>query len=124
MVERLLHGDGMKIYWTTVWRSSYGRLFAEVPQSVDRKSGKVEKSTIQMTDVTVQDVAEEENLVFKFKPDLTGLIGPVDAPEGSDSWVLNADAVSVTPYLTSFAELPESEHSFSSLQDREWKFEL
>jgi hypothetical protein len=68
--------------------------------------------------------AEEGKLVFSFKPDLSALLSPTAAPEGSDSWALNVDAVSVTPYLTSFAELPESEHGFSSLQDREWKFKL
>ena len=118
MVERLLHEDGMKIYWTSVWRSSYGRLFAEVPWGTDGDaSGKVEV-TSQTT-----DAAKEENLVFEFDPDLSLLLSKTAAPEGSDSWALNVDAVSVTPYLTSFAELPESEHSFSCLQDREWKFD-
>lgn len=129
MVERLLHEDGMKIYWTSVWMSNYDRLFKKTSGLADSNvSGKVEKHTIRTADEAVlsgggnsQDVAEEENLVFKFDPDLSGLLGQTAAPEGSDGWALNVDAASVTPYLTSFAELPESERSFSCLQDREWK---
>jgi len=133
MVERLLHEDGMKIYWTSVWRSNYGRLFAKVPNpGGNGGSGKVDQTTLQTTDATVpregsgnpQDVTEEENLVFTFEPDLSALLDRTAAPEGTDGWALNVDAVSVTPYLASFAELPESELSFSCRQDREWKFKL
>ncbi|KAF9651382.1 sure-like protein [Thelephora ganbajun] len=95
MIEELLHDDEMKVYWTSVWKSDYGRLFKE-----------------------------EGSLVFAFQPDLSGLLSKTAAPEGSDGWALNVGAVSVTPYLTSFAELPEDEHGFSCLQDREWKFKL
>lgn len=105
MIERLLHDDGLKVYWTSVWKSSYKRLFKEVPGSL-------------------QYGGEEENLVFKFQPDLTGLLSQTSAPEGSDSWALEQGAASVTPLLTSFAELPESERSFPCLQDREWKYKL
>ena len=120
MVERLLHENGMKIYWTSVWRSNYGRSFAKVPPGTDGDaSGKVDEVTSQAT-----DAAKEESLVFEFNPDLSLLLSKTASPEGSDSWALNVDAISVTPYLTSFAELPESEHNFSCLQDREWKFEL
>jgi len=133
MIEKLLHEDGMKIYWTSVWRSNYGRLFKEVPGLADKNiSGKAEETTLQTTDATVpregrgnsQYVTEEERLVFAFQPDLTNLLSLTAAPEGSDGWALNVGAVSVTPYLTSFAELPESEHSFSCPEEREWKFKL
>ena len=133
MIDKLLDDEEMKIYWTSVWRCNYGRLFKEVPGLADSNaSGKAERTTLQTTDATVpfegggssQDVGEEEKLVFAFKPDLSALLSKTAAPEGSDSWALNVGAISVTPYLTSFAELPESEHSFSSLQDREWKFKL
>jgi len=133
MIRNLLYEDGVKIYWTSVWRSNYGRLFKEVPGLADNNiSGKVERSTLETTDATIpreggessQCVAEEEKLLFEFKPDLSGLLGNTGAPEGSDGWALDMGAVSVTPYLTSFAELPESEHSFSCLQDREWKVKL
>ena len=133
MVERLLHEDGMRVYWTSVWRNNYGRMFSEVPRMVDSNaSGEVWEATLQGTNMIApregggnpQDIAGEENLVFKFNPDFSELDLQAAAPEGTDGWVVNADAVSVTPYLTSFAELPEGEHSFSCLQDREWKFEL
>jgi len=130
MIEKLLHDDGMKIYWTSVWKSNYGRLFKEIPGA--GAAGKAEKTTLQTTDATVpreggensELVAEEGKLVFKFHPDLSGLLNNTGAPEGSDGWALDVGAISVTPYLTSFAELPESEHGFSCLQDREWKLDL
>lgn len=133
MVERLLHEDRMKIYWTSVWRSSYERLFAKVPRLAETNSSyKVEEATSQLTDAAVpseggghsRNIAQVENLVFTFDPDLSGLLDKTAAPEGTDGWALNVNAVSVTPYLTSFAELPETEHGFSCVDDREWKFEL
>ena len=131
MVEKLLHDDGLKIYWTSVWRSGYRRLFEEAAGLADC-SGKAEKTTLQMADGNVlregdgssQHVYEEENLVFTWRPDLKRLPKPTSAPEGSDGWVLAQGAVSVTPLLTSFAELPEKEHGFACLQDREWKFKF
>ena len=130
MVERLLHEDGLKIYWTSVWRCGYGRLFTEVPQLADGNvpSG-AEKSAVQLTDATVsresggnsQTVVGKDSLAFGWNPDLSKLIGQTSAPPGSDGWALNMDAASVTPYLACFAELPESEHGFASLEDREWK---
>ena len=131
MVDKLLDDDEMKIYWASVWRSNYGRLFKEVPGLAgNNASGKVEVTPSQTTDATgpleggvnSQHVVEEDRLVFAFDPDLSALLSLTAAPEGTDAWALNVGAVSVTPYLTSFAELPESEHSFSCLQDREWKF--
>jgi len=133
MIDKLLDDDEMKIYWTSVWRCNYGRLFKEVPGLADSNaSGKVEKTTSQTTDATVplegggssQYAEEEDKLIFVFKPDLSGPLSKTAAPEGSDGWALNVGAVSVTPYLASFAELPESEHGFPCLQDREWKFKL
>ena len=124
MIERLLHDDGLKIYWTSVWRNNYRRLFKEVPGPMENASGEVEKTPLQLTDTDVPREGGGVNLVFTFDPDFTGLLNPTSAPEGSDGWALAQGAVSVTPLLTSFAELPESEHSFSRLQDREWKFKL
>lgn len=132
MIDKLLDDEEMKVYWTTVWRCGYGRLFQEVPGLADSNtSRKAEVTTLQTTDAIIplesggssQHAADREKLVFAFKPDLSAPLSQTAAPEGSDGWALNVGAVSVTPYLTSFAELPESEHSFSSLQDREWKFE-
>jgi len=123
MVERLLHEDGLKIYWTSVWRSKYGRLFKEVPVLVENDTPwKAERITIQTVDANVprggggnlQHAVEEEGLVFAFEPDLTRLPHPTSAPEGSDCWALAEGAVSVTPFLTSFA----------GLQGKEWKFVL
>ena len=129
MIEELLHKDGLKIYWTSVWRNNYGWLFVKVPGLADNgASGVIEEGTVQATDAAVrpgggnsQELAQEGSLTFRFEPDLSRLLENTAAPEGSDGWALDVGAVSVTPYLTSFAELPESEHSFSCLQDREWK---
>jgi len=133
MIDKLLDNEEMKVYWTSVWKCNYGRLFQEVPGPADTNAPRsVEATTLKTTDaitslegdVSSQYVAGGQNLVFAFKPDLSALLSPTAAPEGSDGWALNVGAVSVTPYLTSFAELPESEYSFSSSQDREWKFKL
>lgn len=130
MVDKLLDEDGMKIYWTTVWRCGYGRLFNQFSGPADGgASVKVEENTVQVTDAAVpreaagtpRDSAEGGNLVFEFKPDLTELLSQTAAPEGTDGWAINVGAVSVTPYLTSYAELPESERGFSCIEDREWK---
>ena len=123
MIKKLLHEDGLKVYWTSVWRNNYGRLFKEVTGLVENASGELE-NTLQLTDTNVPREGGGVNLVFKFEPDFTGLLNPTSAPEGSDGWALAQGAASVTPLLTSFAELPESEHGFPRLQDREWKFKL
>lgn len=129
MVEKLLHGDGMKVYWTSAWKSNYGRMFTEVPRMADSSASDVE-TTLQRTPTTrsgcgnSEELANASNLAFRFKPDYSALLSKTAPPEGSDSWALNVDAASVTPYLTSFAELPDSEQSFSCLQDREWRFKL
>lgn len=133
MVQKLLDDDEMKVYWTSVWKSNFGRLFKEIPGPADDGAqGRVEQTTVQTTDVTVpvegggnpQYVIEEEKLVFAFNPDLSAVLSPTAAPEGTDTWALNVDAISVNPYLARFAEPPETEYSFSSLQEREWKFKL
>ena len=45
-------------------------------------------------------------LVFKFSPDLTGLVNPspTAVPVGSDGWAMLNGHVSVTPLRASFAE--------------------
>lgn len=44
-------------------------------------------------------------LVFKFAPDMSGLIGRrVKAPPGSDAWAIERGWVSVTPLRATFAE--------------------
>lgn len=45
VVERLLHEDGIKVYWTSAWKTNYKRMFTEVPRVVD--------STLRTTDATV-----------------------------------------------------------------------
>lgn len=107
MVKELLQEDGLKIYWASAWMSNYLRLFAEVPSSADSN---------------VADADGKGSLAFKFDPDLSNLLSPTGGPEGSDAWAMNTGSVGVTPYINNLAELPESENSFASLQDREWKF--
>ena len=53
MIKRLLHDDGLKIYWTSAWRNNYGRLFKEVAGVVESASGEVEEATLQMTNTSV-----------------------------------------------------------------------
>ena len=128
LVEKLFHDDGLKVYWTSVWKNGYQGLFKEVPSPVDNR-GEAARET---TGANVphegggnsQCIAEEGRLVFTFQQNAARPLDPASAPEGSDGWTLAQGAVSVTPLLPSFEELPENEHGFSCLQDREWKLKL
>lgn len=123
LVQGLLEPDGLTIYWTTVWKNHYGRLFKETKENPE-----VIKETFQGTDATitsehaVNEGDEERNLVFKFSPDIGGILNPKDAPAGSDGWALAEGAVSVTALQPSFAERPSDE--FRTVNDRVWKMKL
>ncbi|KAH8120382.1 sure-like protein [Phellopilus nigrolimitatus] len=57
-------------------------------------------------------------LVFKFAPDMSGLIGPrIGAPIGSDAWAIEHGWASVTPMRASFAEPPISDVESSESVD-------
>lgn len=123
LIQGLLEPEGLKIYWTTVWKNHYGRLFKETNITPE-----VKKETFQGTDATTtteKATNEEEtdrDLVFKFSPDIGGILNASTAPFGSDGWALSEGAVSVTALQPSFAE--RDINKFRTINDRVWKMKL
>ncbi|THH17008.1 hypothetical protein EW146_g3742 [Bondarzewia mesenterica] len=139
MVEGLLGEDDLPIYWTRIWRNTYGRLFeaymqgnAAVLTSAGSAAGPdaLSSTFIPVASPASTDVEPKAlgSLVFKFAPDMTNLINPAEhmLPEGSDGWAMMKGWVSVTPMRASFAE-PVSAHGVhvdGTIQDRVWKMKL
>ncbi|CAL1695893.1 unnamed protein product [Somion occarium] len=100
MVHGLLGDEGLKIYWTNIWRNSYGRLFKAhavtgpvvCPAGPDSLDSRNNGGTSQ------------DPLTFKFAPDMKNLLDPASSPVGTDGWAVSHGHVSVTPLRASFAE--------------------
>jgi tubulin---tyrosine ligase len=132
MIPRLLSDDGLEIIWTTMWRNSYGRLFKAHPSSILAAQQNVPTAGPDSSNadpasdtrlVTAVPPEKASGLVFKFSPDMTGLVNPspTAVPVGSDGWAMLNGHVSVTPLRASFAEpsmKPEGEG------ERTWKIKL
>jgi tubulin---tyrosine ligase len=105
LVEQLLHKDGLKIYWTTIWRNSYGQLFKSVDPST-------QSAAMGLADQTCGEGHSEKvecgspNLTFSWAPQMEGLVNPAleDIPKGTDGFAIYHGNVSVTPIRASFAE--------------------
>ncbi|KAI0961530.1 hypothetical protein AcV7_000610 [Taiwanofungus camphoratus] len=138
MIEGLLHEESLKICWTRIWRNSYGRLFkADIPRDAavvptmsaagpDSPDEDPRGTKTGLLDrVTPNDV---ERLLFRFAPDMTGLINPSMSclPVGSDGWAIANGWVSVTPVRASFAEPSEewNVHSLADMEGKVWKMKL
>jgi tubulin---tyrosine ligase len=115
MIEQLLTDEGLTIVWTTMWRNSYGRLFNVVlPPKADTKPSVSpagpDSATADAVNETQRDIevhSDDVNpLMFKFAPDMRGLINPLSTsvPVGSDGWAMLKGYVSITPLRASFAE--------------------
>jgi len=140
MIHGLLGEDALPILWTRFWRNTYHRLFRTY---APERAAELEHaypqggpgSTIPGLAQTISQDAEEVvpakgvgNLIFKFSPDMKGLIDliPSSLPEGSDSWAFEKGFVCVTPLRASFGE-PPAENIFvpgGTIQDRIWKIKL
>lgn len=126
MIHGLLEDEGLKIYWTGVWRNTYGQLFKAT--NVPPAALEVKKDTFQgtdssaTTDVPVKEGTGTGDLVFKFSPSLDGILNAEAAPQGSDAWALSEGAVSVTVLQAGFAELPGDQSR--TVTDRLWKMKL
>jgi tubulin--tyrosine ligase len=129
MIEQLLTDEGLTIVWTTMWRNSYGRLFKVVlpdakssvsPAGPDLATADPVDETQCGIEVPSEDVSP---LVFRFAPDMRGLINPLSTsvPVGSDGWAMLKGYVSITPLRASFAEplLPPEGDG-----ERAWKIKL
>lgn len=127
MANNLLTNEGMRVVWTRIWRNAYGRLFQEHEEEV--QSGSTRSPPPGGPDAAVDNInrpsqrsASEQDLkgsvgdttgtaghapelVFKFAPDMKGLIGPSSSPPvGTDAWAVENGMASVTPLCASFAE--------------------
>ncbi|TFK30464.1 cytoplasm protein [Coprinopsis marcescibilis] len=117
LIEGLLSQEDLKIYWTNIWRNSYGRLFKNVasdsksPDKLVINPAGPDSSVDPQTQPRqrLDPVAPPEgDLLFKWAPDMGNLIqpSPNDLPVGSDGWAIHNGWVSVTPLRASFAEAP------------------
>jgi len=136
MIPALLDESGLPIIWTRLWRNTYHRLFKpyspEQPAELehfDPQAGPNSSTTPPAQAVTQAqgDIASKTTgeLLFKFSPDMSGLIGlqPSSLPEGSDSWAIEKGWVSVSPLRASFGEPPEFATG-GTIQDRIWQIKL
>jgi tubulin---tyrosine ligase len=106
MIQKLVDPEGLQVYWTPMWRSSYGRLFKHIPavQEIQSKSD-VHGSLSEV--IPAATVTQPHlHLAFKFAPDLQHLIKPdlSVVPVGTDGWAFALGHASITPLRTGFAE--------------------
>jgi hypothetical protein len=66
-IEKLLHGDGLKINWTSVWMADYDLLFVKVPDLAEENTTKTDATVPRGGGGNLQDVTGE--LVFAFNPE-------------------------------------------------------
>lgn len=132
MIEPLLSDEGLQIVWTSMWRNSYGRLFKALPNTEaaskqpmspagpDSSSNPGQANSGSATQTSPQHA---NDLIFKFAPEMKGLINPPKSslPVGSDGWAMSEGYASVTPLRASFAEPPGQTHGS---EDKVWKIKL
>ncbi|TFY71797.1 hypothetical protein EVG20_g1208 [Dentipellis fragilis] len=114
MIAGLLDDEGLQICWTTIWRNAYGSLFKALPDTqtagLTKEVPEAGPDAPNASAATGAATALERpaSLVFKFSPEMRGLITPDEAtlPEGSDGWAILKGFVSVTPLRASYAEPP------------------
>ncbi|BGP67337.1 hypothetical protein NBRC10513v2_000655 [Rhodotorula toruloides] len=110
-----------EVRWTTMARTSYGRLFKSTPHpesaASEEKGGpaavaepKQENGATDQGEgsesLMVRDEHWKERLHFVFAPDLSALVNPKmdDLVEGTDKHAIHSGAVSVTPIRAAFME--------------------
>ncbi|KAG5635098.1 hypothetical protein H0H81_012454 [Sphagnurus paluster] len=128
LLEGLLTEEGLKICSTTMWRNSYGRLFKRTSdKATPVEPGQVRSAGSDALDVIIPSngkaLDDQEELSFKFSPDMTGLITPSlsSLPVGSDGWAIYQGWVSVTPLRAAFGE---PLHPEIDAEERIWKMKL
>jgi len=124
LVEGLLSDGGLKVYWTTLWRNTYGQLFENASGTRNLEYRKImpPDSDATETEVQAEKSLASSPLLFEWSPDLDPLINPtVDLlPVGSDGWAIYHGWASVTPLRTAFAE----SHWTGDTQGSEWKMKF
>jgi broad specificity polyphosphatase/5'/3'-nucleotidase SurE len=129
LIENILSDEGLGIYWTRMWRNSYGRLFKNISQANPNDRSVQAPGPHAITNHQAEasgPLEDDENgdLLFKFAPEMKGLIMPSlsTLPIGSDGWALHQGRVSVTPLRASFGE-PHT-HESVDLERLMWKLKL
>jgi broad specificity polyphosphatase/5'/3'-nucleotidase SurE len=113
LIEGLLEEEGLQVYWTQIWRNSYGRFFKAIAQPTPDASllatigGHKSPNTTKTHSDDPLRTMDIGTLAFKFSPDMKPLVNPAPAslPVGSDAWALQKGCASVTPIRASFAEV-------------------
>lgn len=130
--------DGLKICWTTIWRNSYGRLFKAISASdafkappkrtVNPAGPDSQTSDPKNSDGGSAEAEQSGNLLFKWSPDVGGLINPslADLPVGSDGWAIHHGWASVTPLRATFGEPTTNalNTETGSIEGKIWKMKL
>ncbi|KAL9716225.1 hypothetical protein Ac2012v2_000671 [Leucoagaricus gongylophorus] len=130
LIDRLLTEEGLKIYWTNIWRNSYGRLFKAISakpvprQVLPDALANGQQQCENKTTIAGPTPADSGNLLFHWAPEMKGLIAPSPSmlPVGSDGWAIYHGYVSVTPLCANFGE-PHTYQNIS-IEDRFWKIKL
>ncbi|ESK88895.1 cytoplasm protein [Moniliophthora roreri MCA 2997] len=128
LIQELLTEMGLNIYWTTMWRNSYGRLFKQIPTTgVPAKVNPAGPDAITSATRPVKEDSDmpSGDLVFKWWPQMEGLIRPPASSlePGSDGWAIHQGCASVTPLRASFAEPPHVLDD-NSIEGRLWRMKL
>ncbi|KAG9314387.1 sure-like protein [Chiua virens] len=100
MIHKLADPEGLQVYWTNVWRSSYGRLFKHI--SVDH--GTQGEAPLDSPDALGGGIG---HLAFEWAPDIQHLVDPdlSTVPVGTDGWAFALGHASITPMRSGFAEI-------------------
>jgi hypothetical protein len=137
LVAGLLDDSGLKVCWTRMWHSSYGRLFKPIPSpvSVTQIQRHISTTSSDSLGADLTNIegpgardSQEIKLVFEFAPDITGLINPElsSLPVGTDGWANAKGWASVTPLRAVFAEpsYGETLDFIGDAEDGVWKIKL
>lgn len=132
MIPGLLDEGSLPIIWTRVWRNTYHRLFKPYspnqPAELEHSDSQARPDSTTTSAQAQGDISPKKttgDLLFKFSPDMSGLIGlqPSSLPEGSDSWAIEKGWVSVSPLRASLGEAHEFPTG-GAIQDRIWQIKL
>jgi len=123
LIEGLLEEEGIQVYWTQIWRTSYGRFFKAISQSTPQTPllatipGHNLPNTPKTCGGYLSPASDTGTLAFKFSPDMEPLVNPPPAslPVGTDAWAFHKGCASVTPLRASFAEVP---HPSAEIENR------
>lgn len=109
MIHKLTDPEGLQVYWTRMWRNSYGRLFKHVPVVRGSQGEAHLDNPDSLSDVISagSTVHADAYLAFKFAPDIQPLLYPdlSTVPAGTDRWAFGMGHASITPMRSGFAEV-------------------